>query len=238
MAARVAISEAFSLALEQLFSAPFLSVLLRSLLVVIGLFVVCGIALESFISSFVFPLPGLETLTAILAFLGILAGMWFLIVPVTMIVAGIFLEEVAAAVEERYYPDDRPGRDLPPLRALTVALQFTAVVVVINIVLLPTLIIGIGAFAYFLANSYLIGREYFELVALRHMPLDDAAKLRRDNRAVVWLSGALFTGLLLVPFVNLLVPLFATAFMVHIFKGLDLGRSALAGVRLTPLSWR
>jgi uncharacterized protein involved in cysteine biosynthesis len=31
----------------------------------------------------------------------------------------------------------------------------------------------------------------------------------------------MFTALLLVPLVNLLVPLFATAFMVHIFKGLD-----------------
>jgi CysZ protein len=212
---------AFARSLEQLFSIQFVSVLVRSLLVVVGLFVVLGIALEWAIASFTFPLPGLEAFTAVLAFFSIIGSMWFLIVPITMIVAGIFLEEVAAAVEARYYPADPPGRDLPPLRALSVALQFTAVVVVLNIALLPTLFIGIGALAYFIANAYLVGREYFELVALRHMRLEDARVLRRGRRWLVWLSGAMFTALLLVPLVNLLVPLFATAFMVHIFKGLD-----------------
>jgi CysZ protein len=53
------------------------------------------------------------------------------------------------------------------------------------------------------------------------MRLEDAQVLRRERRWLVWLSGAMFTALLLVPLVNLLVPLFATAFMVHIFKGLD-----------------
>jgi len=222
-------SLAFSRAVEQLFSAPFLSVLIRSLLVVIGLFVVLGIALEALIASFVFPVPGLESLTAILAFLGILAGMWFLIVPITMIVAGVFLEEVAAAVEARYYPGDPPGRELPPLRALTVALQFTAVVVALNVALLPTLLIGVGALAYFVANAYLVGREYFELVALRHMPMEDARARRRENRGLIWLAGAIYTGLLLVPLVNLLVPLFATASMVHIFRGL-VGAAAPSGM--------
>jgi len=133
----------------------------------------------------------------------------------------MFLDEIALAVEQRYYPGDPPGRELPPMRALGIALQFTAVVVVLNLVLLPTLLIGIGAIAYFVANAYLMGREYFELVALRHMPMEDAKRLRRQARGTVWLSGALFTALLLVPFVNLLVPLFATAFMVHIFKSLE-----------------
>ena len=214
-------STAFTRAIEQLFTAAFLSVLIRSLLVVVGLFVVLGIILEGFITSFTYPQPGLEFFAAIIAFFSIIGSMWFLIVPVTMIVAGIFLEEVAAAVEARYYPGDAPSRDLPPLRAVTVALQFTAVVVALNVVLLPTLLIGIGTIAYFICNAYLLGREYFELVALRHMRLEDAKTLRRQNRGPVWISGAMFTGLLLVPFVNLLVPLFATAFMVHIFKGLD-----------------
>ena len=66
-----------------------------------------------------------------------------------------------------------------------------------------------------------MGREYFELVALRHMRLEDAQVLRRENRGLVWISGGMFTVFLMIPFVNLLVPLFATAFMVHIFKGLD-----------------
>jgi CysZ protein len=211
--------QAFARALDQLFTPPFRSVLLRSLGMVIVLFVLIGIVAEAVIGTVTFPLPGLGALTAILAALTVLGGMWFLIVPVTMIVAGIFLEEIAKVVEEKYYPADPEGRDLPAMRALGVALQFTAVVVVVNVALLPTLVFGIGAIAYFIANAYLIGREYFELVALRHMPMEEAKRLRRSARGTVWLSGALFTGLLLVPFVNLLVPLFATAFMVHIFKG-------------------
>lgn len=44
-----------------------------------------------------FSLLELETLAMLLAFLSIIAGMSFLIVPITIILEGIFLEEIVAA---------------------------------------------------------------------------------------------------------------------------------------------
>ena len=211
--------EAFSRALEQVFTRPFRSVLFRSLALVILLFVVLGAIAQALIFSFDFAFFGLGTALAVFAGAGLLFGAWFLLVPITMIVAGVFLEDIAATVEAKYYPHDRPGRNMPMAKGLSIALRFTLIVVAVNIVLLPTLLIpGLGQIVYFVANAYLIGREYMELVALRHLSYADARSLRRAHRSTVWIAGAIVTLLLMIPFVNLLVPLFATAFMVHIFK--------------------
>jgi CysZ protein len=68
------------------------------------------------------------------------------------------------------------------------------------------------------ANAYLLSREYFEMVAMRHMPPDDAKILRRENGPAVFLAGLVPAVFSLVPVVNLLVPLFATSFFTHFFK--------------------
>ncbi|HKQ54959.1 MAG TPA: EI24 domain-containing protein, partial [Methyloceanibacter sp.] len=64
------------------------------------------------------------------------------------------------------------------------------------------------------------GREYFELAAMRHVPLAEAKSLRRSNRATVFLSGLLIAAIASVPILNLVTPLFATGFMVRVYKSL------------------
>jgi CysZ protein len=44
--------------------------------------------------------------------------------------------------------------------------------------------------------------------------------LRKANRGTVFVGGIVIAGLASVPILNLLTPLFATAFMVHLYKGL------------------
>ena len=77
---------------------------------------------------------------------------------------------------------------------------------------------GLGLPVFFIANGYLLGREYFEMVAMRFMPPKDAKELRRKHSTTVFLSGLIIAGFLAIPFLNLLTPLFATAFMVHMYK--------------------
>jgi CysZ protein len=55
---------------------------------------------------------------------------------------------------------------------------------------------------------------------MRHMKPAEAKSLRKANRLTVFLCGLVIAGLASVPILNLLTPLFATAFMVHIYKGL------------------
>jgi len=206
--------------LAQLFSKPFRSVLVRSLGLTIGLFIAIGFAAEGALGYFAeIPNEWLSTLAAIAAGLGVFFGAIFLLVPITSLFAGLFLDEIASAVEARFYPDDAPGRELPIARSLVIALKFTLVVILVNIgVLFLLLLPGINLIIFYVANGYLLGREYFELVALRHYPYAQAKALRRKYRLRVFLSGLLIAFLVSIPILNLLTPLFATAFMVHQFK--------------------
>jgi CysZ protein len=104
-------------------------------------------------------------------------------------------------------------------------------VLAVNIVALLLLLIpGINVIAFYLGNGYLLGREYFELAAMRHLPLEDAKRLRKANVGYVWMCGLIIAGLASVPILNLITPIFATAFMVHIYKQL----AARGGLRLVP----
>lgn len=221
---------AFSKTVEQLFTPPFRSVLFKSLGLVIAIFFLIGAGLQAFIASLpAMPYPWLDEIAAGLAGFGILVSMWFLIVPVTALVAGLFLDEIAAAVEAEYYRSDPPGREQPFLATLTYAVRFALVVLGLNILALPFYLLPpLGLVVHFVLNGYLLGREYFELSAFRHMTFAEAKSLRRHYRGDVFIAGAVLAGLLLIPVVNFLVPLFGTAFMVHIYKGLS-GRGAMVG---------
>lgn len=152
--------------------------------------------------------------------LGLTVLAFFMIPPVTALFAGLYLDRIAGLVERKHYPQDSPGRELPMLKAALLGLQFGLIVLVVNLAVLPMLIFGIGAIALLIANAYLLSREYFELAAMRHMPVEEAKQLRRENSTQVFAAGFIPAILALVPLVNLTVPLFSTSYFVHIFKGL------------------
>ena len=74
--------------------------------------------------------------------------------------------------------------------------------------------------AFFLANGYLLGREYFELAAGRFRPMPEAAAMRAAHRGTILIAGFLLAGMVAIPIVNLFTPLFGVALMVHVHKGL------------------
>ena len=77
---------------------------------------------------------------------------------------------------------------------------------------------GINAIAFFVANAYLFSREFFELAALRYRPLEQVRALRQRYRLRIFIAGLLIAAFLAVPILNLLTPLFGTAFMVRLHK--------------------
>ena len=130
-----------------------------------------------------------------------------------------FLDSIAEAVENRYYPADSPGRDAPLMQALGQSLRLVVVVVVLNILCLPLYLVpGLNLFVFYALNGYLLSREYFELVSIRHMKPSEASVLRRRAGLTVFVTGVVIAFLLTVPVVNLVAPVFATAMMVHVFK--------------------
>ena len=136
--------------------------------------------------------------------------------------AGYFLDDVAEVVEGKDYPADPPGRALPFGRALLYGIRFAGLSLLVNLVaLLLFFIPGVNIGAFFVANAYLLGREYFELAAGRFWPPEEVARLRNEHRGTVLAAGAVVAALVLVPVLNLLVPIFGATMMVHLHKKLS-----------------
>jgi CysZ protein len=86
------------------------------------------------------------------------------------------------------------------------------------IALLLLLVPGVNLVAFFIGNGYLLGREFFEAAARRFHDRGAARALRQANAGRVFIGGLVIALFLAIPILNLFTPLFATAFMVHVYK--------------------
>jgi CysZ protein len=161
----------------------------------------------------------IETSVQVLGGLALVVASIFLIPPVTSLIAGLYLDDIAAVVERQGFPADPPGRELPIARSIWLAVRFFFVVLIVNLVALLLLLVpGVNLVAFYAGNGYLLGREYFELAAMRHVSEREAKRIRKANSTTVLLCGLIIAALASVPILNLLTPLFATSFMVRMWK--------------------
>jgi uncharacterized protein involved in cysteine biosynthesis len=143
----------------------------------------------------------------------------FLMAPVAAGFSGLFAENVADAVEEIHYPRKR-GKSVDFLDGFLESLPILAAVLgvtVISLLLTPFL----GPFApvlFFGANGWLLGREFFQMAARRHMDSLPAQDLRRTYSGRITATGVLVALGLVVPLVNIMVPLLAAAAFTHLFQ--------------------
>src|SRR5690606_27576927 len=118
-----------------------------------------------------------------------------------------------------------PGREQPLGVSILLGAKFAVLVLLVNIgALMLALVPGINLIVWWVANGYLMGREYFELAAMRFRTPEEARALRRDNRVTVFMGGLMIAAFLAIPIVNLATPLVATAFMVHLHKRISARR--------------
>ena len=184
------ILDAARAALSRLFSPEFRAVFLKTLGLTVLALVALWFALTGLVDWLALPwvhslLPGLPSwagwLSGIIAAIALAFGMALLIAPVTAIVAGLFLDDIAEVVERTDFPGDPAGRAMPALRSLVLSVKFFGVVILGNIVALLLLLVpGINIAAFFIVNGYLLGREFFEFAAMRFRPEDEARALRRQ----------------------------------------------------------
>lgn len=153
---------------------------------------------------------------------------WLLFVVIVQLVAGFYVEQVIAAIEARHYPDLPLAIGQPATSMVINALQYFGILVLLNLLAMPFYLIPLfGVLVFYLVNGYLIGREYFELVALRRIDARSAKTLRKTHRGQVFGAGLITTVLFSLPIINLVAPVVAAAAMVHIFEGLPGRRAAL-----------
>ncbi len=222
-------------ALSQMVSPPLRAVLWKSIALALALIIVIAVGLDWAIIRLVgalsawvqsglgspaqLPVNAIAWLLSIAAALGIIAGSVLLMPAVTAFVASFFGDEIATEVERASYPQDPPGVALPLPRAILEGGKTALLAIVVYLCAIAFLLFaGAGAVIFFLATAWLLGREYFELAAMRFCPPDEAKALRKRNGATVYMGGLLIAAFVSIPIVNLATPLFAMCLMVHVHK--------------------
>jgi CysZ protein len=176
----------------------------------------------------------LDSIIEFAAGLGVIVLAWLLFPVAVSSTVGIFLDEVSEAVEARHYPALPPAHGQPLMAEIKSALAFAGVALALNLLLLPLYLLlfffpPLYALIFYGVNGYLLGREYFEQVALRRLDPAAARALRRAHQGRVLLAGVVIAFLLTVPLVNLIAPVVATAFMLHLVTGLSRPASRTQG---------
>lgn len=221
----------FFKAIGQLGDTRFQSVLFKgiglTLALLVGVYIVfvwvLGLFLPDTISLPLVGDIGLGLVLSIGSFFVMLGLSVFLMVPVASAFTGFFLEEVAEAVEDKHYPDlpPAPRQSFADMMRDTVA--FLGVLIVANIIALVLyLALNIAAPLIFWAlNGFLLGREYFQMVAIRRLGRAGAKASRARHAPKIWLAGALMAVPLSIPIVNLLIPVLGAATFTHMFMRLE-----------------
>jgi CysZ protein len=231
-------------ALVQILSPPMRAILYKAIGLALVLIVVLAIGLQHLLSWFAVsgegwaeamlgpgfhtPLNILAWIVSIAAGLGIVFGAVFLMPAITSLVAGVFVDDVAEQVEREHYPAERVGTALPFGLAITEGTKTALLTILVYLIALPFVFVaGAGFLVFFIATAWLLGREYFELAAMRFRPPAEAKALRRQNAATIFTAGLVIAGFVSIPIVNLATPLFGMAFMVHMHKRLSGSRPEL-----------
>ncbi|QAU44038.1 sulfate transporter family protein [Bradyrhizobium guangzhouense] len=225
-------------ALSQMMSPPMRSILWRSIGLALVLIVVLAIGLQRLLSWFAtygevwlegLLGPGWHSSLEVLAWIisiaagfGVVFGSVFLMPAITSLVASFFVDDVADIVEREYYPAERPGTALPFNQAMLEGIKTALLTILVYLAALPLVFLaGAGFLIFFLAAAWLLGREYFELAAMRFRSPEDAKAMRRDNAATIFTAGLFIAAFVSIPVVNLATPIFGMAFMVHMHKRLS-----------------
>jgi len=152
--------------------------------------------------------------------LGAGALAWFLFPGIMPIIVNFFDDRIATLIERQDYPgaSPKPPQFWPEFRHDA---RFSAMAVLLNLVVLPLYLIPlIGVLGFFLLNGYLLGREFFIMVARRYMPVVEAVALRKRHGTTILFAGMALVLCAIIPFANLFAPFWGIALMTHLYHRL------------------
>jgi uncharacterized protein involved in cysteine biosynthesis len=177
---------------------------------------------------------GTAWLDAPLTILGSLAALvlaWLLFPAMAAFVLGFFLDGLIARLERRHYPSLPAPGSMGWGDLVTSTLGLAGLTLALNLLFLPLYFWpGINFFIYYGLNGYLLGRQFFDLVAGRRLDRTARRMMWRRHRGRLTAAGVVIAFLMSLPLVNLAAPLLAASFMLHLVEGLR-RRDGLATVR-------
>jgi CysZ protein len=169
-------------------------------------------------------LSGFRWLDDVIGILGSVAALfiaWMLFPAMTFLTFGFFLNRVVLSLERAHYPGLPQPRAIGVGESISSGLRLAGLAIVLNLLALPLYLVpGANLLIYYGINGYLVGRMYFETIALRRMEWSRVRLMWRWRRGTFILAGAIIAFLLSVPFLNLAAPLIGVAFMLHLFETL------------------
>jgi CysZ protein len=212
--------EAATAALREIVSPPFRNVLFKSLGMTFLFLALAWVGLDKVALSYIaVNHPWLQMALTYATGVGLFLFLAFFIGPISVLVAGLFLDDLADVVEADLYPSGARGRAIPASDAILMGVKFAAISAGVNfLALLLLLVPGVNAVAFLLANAYLLGREYFLFAATRFRSPDEAMALRRRYASQLFFAGLFIAAFVVTPGLNVLTPLFGVAFMSRIHK--------------------
>ena len=169
----------------------------------------------------------LDGLAAVLAWTAGAIGAVFLMFPVAAVFIGLFLEDIADAVEAKYFPHLPPAGRMGWGETLADGLVFAGALLLANLLgLVFYLFAGpLAPFVFLAVNGLLLGRQYFELVAARRIGAKAARALRKRHAGPIWLAGGLMALGLSAPLIGLAIPVLGVASFTHMYHRIAAKRS-------------
>jgi len=192
-------------AVEEVFTPPLRHVVMLSLALAVACFAGLWIAIALMAhNTSLFGWWPLDWIVDLLGALAVLFLSWLLFPAVVTMMAGFFLDRVAAAVEARDYPGLPPAAGMPLFDMLMATLRLMLLTIILNLLALPLYLFlpGINFFVFLVLNGYLFGRAYFEVVAFRRLDRGTAKAVRQRFAGRVFIGGLVITGLFSLPLVN------------------------------------
>ncbi len=219
---------ALVLSIEQLGDPRIKRVIIKVVLLTLAIAAALIVAASAALGAL--ELVGIGFIDWAIAVLGGLAAAfiaWMLFPVIAAELVYVYLEDIADAVEARHYPGLPKVKPASFWQYTVAGIRLGLVMAFFNLAILPISFIPfaqvIYPVLYLTINGWLLGREFWEVVAPRRMDFKASHALRRRHRFKVFVSGVVIALLFLVPVLNLIAPIVATAFMVHVHHG-ALGR--------------
>ena len=146
----------------------------------------------------------------------------WLMVPIASAIISSFFDEVAWAVEARHYPNLPATRGMKLQDQILATLGFFGILLLANLdaLILSILMPFLAPFIFWATNGYLLGREYFQVAAMRRMSGSGAARLFQRHRGAIWFSEIFMAIPLSIPLVGLFIPVLGAATFTHQFERL------------------
>jgi CysZ protein len=146
----------------------------------------------------------------VLGILIILVIIFFAFGSVQTAFLGLFLDDVVTATRDKNHPTIQLGAPPPFSKSSWASAQFLTLSLSVNALILPLVLIGwflppLGLIVQLIANGYLLGKEYEDIIAIRFQTESRIDPLKRT------IFGTATAALFLVPVLNFVAPVISAA---------------------------